>query len=102
MRFRRVEQPLKLDGPDAARDFFSGCFVESDPAHECLWVAHVDQWATCIHLSRHEGDACTLALPVRKIIADVTRFAVRESYWRIIIPVAILTPAMPIAWPPAS
>ena len=74
MRFRRVEQPLKLDEPDAARDFFSGCFVESDPARECLWVAHVDQWATCVHLSRHEGDACTLALPVRKIIADVTRF----------------------------
>jgi DNA repair protein RadC len=74
MRLQRAEQPLKLDGLDAARDFFAGRFVESDPERECLWVAHVHPRARCIHLSRHEGEACSLAFSVRTIIADVTHF----------------------------
>ena len=43
MRYQRAELPLKLDGLAAARDFFSGCFADADPARESLWVAHVDE-----------------------------------------------------------
>jgi DNA repair protein RadC len=71
MRYQRAAQPLKLDGPDAARAFFAGCFAESDPARECLWVAHVDGHSTCVHLTQHEGDACATSFPLRTIIADV-------------------------------
>jgi DNA repair protein RadC len=70
MRYQRAAQPLKLDGPEAARSFFTACFAESDPARECLWVAHVDRQANCLHLSRHEGEACGADFPVRSIIAD--------------------------------
>jgi hypothetical protein len=42
MRYQRAENPLQLDGLSAAKAFFAGCFAESDPTRECLWVAHVD------------------------------------------------------------
>jgi DNA repair protein RadC len=70
MRYQRAAQPLKLDGLEAACSFFAGCFAESDPARECLWVAHVDRDANCLHLSRHDGGTCEAALPIRAIIAD--------------------------------
>jgi DNA repair protein RadC len=70
MRYQRAAQPLKLDGPDAARDFFAGCIAESDPARECLWVAHIDGQSNCLHISRHEGDACGADFPLRTIVAD--------------------------------
>jgi len=73
MRYQRAERPLKLDGFAAARDFFAGCFAESDPARECLFVAHVDDKLNCIHLTRHEGEQAEAALPVRSIIADAAR-----------------------------
>ena len=70
MRYQRAAQPLKLDGLEAARTFFAGCFAESDPARECLWVAHVDRESNCLHLSRHEGDACSAEFPLRAIVRD--------------------------------
>jgi DNA repair protein RadC len=70
MRYQRAAQPLKLDGLQAARIFFAGCFAESDPARECLWVAHVDRESNCLHLSRHEGDACSADFPARAIVRD--------------------------------
>jgi DNA repair protein RadC len=70
MRYQRAAQPLKLDGLEAARTFFAGCFAESDTARECLWVAHVDCESNCLHLSRHEGDACGAQFPVRAIVRD--------------------------------
>jgi DNA repair protein RadC len=70
MRYQRAAQPLKLDGLEAARTFFAGCFAESDPARECLWVAHIDGESNCLHLSRHEGDACSADFPVRAIVRD--------------------------------
>ena len=70
MRYQRAAQPLKLDGLEAARTFFAGCFAESDPARECLWVAHVDRESNCLHLSRHEGDACSAGFPLRAIVRD--------------------------------
>ena len=73
MRYQRAEQPLRLDGPEAAARFFASCFAESDPARECLWVAHVDGTANCIHLSRHDGDADQADFPVRQIIAEAAR-----------------------------
>ena len=51
---------------DFARDFFAGCFAESDPARECLFVAHVDGKLNCIHLTRHEGDEAEAAWPVEE------------------------------------
>jgi DNA repair protein RadC len=75
MRYQRAESPLKLDRPDAARDFFLGCLAECDPARESLWVAHVDAGAHCLHVSRHEGDKTGAAFPIRSIIADAARHA---------------------------
>jgi DNA repair protein RadC len=74
MRYQRAELPLKLDGLAAAREFFAGCFADSDPARENLWVAHVDDQLRCLHLSRHVGDEAGASFPVRKIIADAAQF----------------------------
>lgn len=70
MRHQRAESPLKLNGLAAARAFFSGCFSDSDPARESLWVAHVDNQARCLHLSRHDGTEDATEFPLRDIIAD--------------------------------
>ena len=70
MRYQRAEQPVRLDGFAAARDFFAGCFAESDPARETLWVAHLDEAGDCVHLSRHEGDEAGAGLPIRTIVVD--------------------------------
>jgi DNA repair protein RadC len=70
MRYQRAERPLNLAGLAAARKFFEGCFADSDPARERLWVAHVDNEANCLHVSRHEGDETGAAFPLRSIIAD--------------------------------
>ena len=70
MRYQRAELPLKLDGLDAAKAFFAGCFDESGPTAESLWVAHVDADARCVHLSCHEGDENGAHFPLRAIIAD--------------------------------
>jgi DNA repair protein RadC len=70
MRCQRAELPLKLDGLAAARSFFAGCLSDSDPTRESLWVAHVDNQARCVHLSRHTGDEAGGTFPLRDIIAD--------------------------------
>ena len=70
MRYQRAELPLKLDGLEAARGFFAGCFANADPDVENLWVAHVDEQARCVHLTRHGGDAASTPFPLRSIIAD--------------------------------
>jgi DNA repair protein RadC len=73
MRYQRAEQPLKLDGPEAARALFASCFAESDPARECLWVAHLDDRRYCLHLARHEGFSGHAPFPIRSIVADAVR-----------------------------
>ena len=73
MRFQRAENPLKLDGLAAARDFFAGCFAECDPRRETLWVAHVDDHARCLHVTSHEGDETGASFPLRQIIIDAAR-----------------------------
>ncbi len=70
MRYQRAELPLKLDGLFAAQPFFAGCFADSDPKRESLWVAHVDEQARCLHVSRHQGDESGADFPLRQIIAD--------------------------------
>jgi DNA repair protein RadC len=70
VRYQRAEPPLKLDGLATARRFFSRCFAEQDSGQESLWVAHLDDEARCVHLSRHEGDACGVGFPLRGIIVD--------------------------------
>ena len=70
MRIQRAEPALKLDGLAAARTFFAGCLADSDASRESLWVAHVDEQARCLHLSRHQGDATGAEFPIRQIIAD--------------------------------
>lgn len=70
MRFQRAEHPLKLDGLDAARTFFAGCLDDTDPSRESLWIAHLDEQARCLHLSRHEGDPTGAGFPLRTIITD--------------------------------
>ena len=70
MRHQRAELPLKLDGLAAARAFFAGCFAESNPALERLWVAHLDRHSNCLRLSEHDGDSAGTHFPLRSIIAD--------------------------------
>jgi DNA repair protein RadC len=69
MFHQRAESPLRLNGLEAARRFFAGCLAEMDPMREHLWVAHVDDQARCIHLSRHDGDGGASTLPLREVIA---------------------------------
>ena len=70
MRYQRAESSLKLDGLAAARTFFAGCLAEGDAHREQLWVAHIDEEANCLHLSRHDGDESGASFPLRQIIAD--------------------------------
>lgn len=70
MRIQRAELPLTLDGLDSARTFFAGCLADAEPGRENLWVAHVDDEARCLHLSRHAGDETGAPFPLRQIIAD--------------------------------
>jgi len=70
MRYQRAELALKLDGLAAAREFFAGCLADGDPTRESLWVAHVDDDAHCLHLSRYNGDETGADFPLRDIIAD--------------------------------
>jgi DNA repair protein RadC len=72
MRYQRAELPLVLDGLAAARRFFAGCFANRGQGQETLWVAHVDEEARCLHLSRYHGDEIGAAFPLRAIIADAT------------------------------
>ena len=73
MRYQRAEPPLKLDGLAAAKALFAGCMADSEQSRENLWVAHVDNEARCLHVSRHEGDETGAAFPLRTIIADVAQ-----------------------------
>lgn len=73
MRYQRVESPALLNGHDAARRFFTACFAPEDAATERLWVAHLDRMAQCIHLDQFEGEAASVGLPVRSIVADAAR-----------------------------
>ena len=70
MRYQRAESPIKLDGTEAARGFFAGCFANPHSDAESLWVAHVDDQARCLHLSRHGGGRANTPFPLRSIIAE--------------------------------
>jgi DNA repair protein RadC len=70
MRYQRAELPLRLDGLAAAKAYFSGCLADSDPTRESLWVAHVDEQARCLHVSRHDGDESGAEFPLKAIISD--------------------------------
>ena len=75
MRYQRAELPLRLDGLAAARQFFAGCMVNSDPDRESIWVAHIDRQARCLHVSRHEGDETGAPFPLKEIIRDAAMHA---------------------------
>ena len=70
MRYQRAEPPVKLDGVEAARGFFAGCFADTDAGIETLWVAHVDNQARCLRLARYSGGETSATFPLRSIIAD--------------------------------
>lgn len=74
MRYQRAEHPLRLDGLAAAQAFFRGCLAESDPGRETLWVAHVDERAHCLHVSRHDGDERDALFPLRQIIIEAAEY----------------------------
>jgi DNA repair protein RadC len=73
MFHQRAESPLRLNGLEQARIFFAGCLAETDPAREHLWVAHVDEDALCLLVTRHDGDADKTGLPIKQIVADAAR-----------------------------
>ena len=73
MQYQRVESPALLNGHQAAREFFASCFAGTAESRERLLVAHLDAQAQCIHVSEHDGDPSSVALPVRSIIADAAR-----------------------------
>jgi DNA repair protein RadC len=70
---QRAESPLRIVGLEQARRFFTGCLAEAGPATEHLWVAHVDEDARCIHMTRHDGSADGAEFPIREIVADAAR-----------------------------
>jgi len=73
MFHQRAESPLCLNGLEQARRFFAGCLAETDPTQEHLWVAHVDDEARCVHVTRHDGHSDGADLPIRDIVADAAR-----------------------------
>ncbi|MCY7339243.1 MAG: hypothetical protein LH465_04735 [Sphingomonas bacterium] len=73
MRYQRAEHALKLASLAAAKEFFAGCFADSDLTRESLWVAHLDDQARCLHLSRHQGDEGGAKFPFRQIIGDAAK-----------------------------
>ena len=73
MLHQRAES-LRLNGLDAARRFFAGLLAESDSRREHLWVAHVDDAARCIHLSRHDGHEAGADVPLRQIVRDAALY----------------------------
>ncbi len=73
MRHQRAEPPLRLDGFAAARQFFAGCMASLNTSFEIIWVAHVDEQARCLHLSRHDGDGTQVRFPLREIMRDALR-----------------------------
>src|SRR4051794_2149562 len=70
MRYQRAELPLKLDGLAATRKFFAGCMADADPMRENLWVAHVDDQARCVLVSRYPGEETGASFPLKSIIID--------------------------------
>lgn len=72
MKAERPQTPATLAGHQAAQAFFASCFDHA-PRGEQLWVAHVDDAARCIKLSRYDGHHDRVDLPVRKILADAAR-----------------------------
>lgn len=74
MRFQRPESPALLDGLEAARRFFSSCFLSGGTSRERLWVAHVDDAARCLHVESYEGEPESVGMPVREIILDAARY----------------------------
>ena len=72
MFHQRAESPLRLNGFEASRRFFADCLAETNPNQEHIWVAHVDDQARCIHLSRHDGNDGGAHLPLRQVIADAS------------------------------
>jgi len=74
MRYQRAETPALLNGHEAALRFFAPCFKGADQSGEQLLVAHVDSAALCIHVEHYLGEATSVDLPVRQIVADAARF----------------------------
>ena len=68
--FHQRAESLRLNGIDPARRFFAGLLAECDASREHLWIAHVDDEARCIHLTRHDGSDHGADVPLREILAD--------------------------------
>ena len=73
MLCERPEFRVRLDGLAVARQFFAEWFGETNQAHETLLVAHLDDEANCLNLSRFDGDPISVSFPIRSIIADAIR-----------------------------
>ncbi len=73
MKVQRAEIPAILAGHTAAQSFFASCFDAGTKGSEQLFVAHLDDGARCLELSRHDGHRDGVGLPVRSIIADAMR-----------------------------
>jgi len=73
MFHQRAESLPRLTGLNQACSFFVSCLAEADPTKEHLWIAHVDDDAWCVHLTRHDGYADGAELSIRDIVADAAR-----------------------------
>jgi DNA repair protein RadC len=73
MRYRRADLPLKLDGLATAHAFFAAHFAELGNRHERLLVAHLDEGARCLHVSRFEGGENGMAFPLRAVLLDAAQ-----------------------------
>jgi DNA repair protein RadC len=73
VQYQRAGIPVTFNGVLAAREFFAKCLAKVDRSRENLWVAHLDAYARCLHLSRHQGDERGVDFPLRDIIVDAAQ-----------------------------
>jgi DNA repair protein RadC len=73
MLLERPEASAPLDCLSAAKNYFRHYVMGSDPTRETLWVAHVDRLANCLHLATYAGDATSVPVSIRPIVADILR-----------------------------
>lgn len=70
MLSQRAESQLTVRNVSDAIAFFTDRFTQCDLRSETLWVVHLDGQGNYLYASRHDGDRCGTAFPLKTIILD--------------------------------
>jgi DNA repair protein RadC len=70
MLSQRAEKLLTIRGVSDAVAFFTDLFTQCDLDLETLWIIHLDRQGHYLYVSRHDGDECGTAFPLKTIILD--------------------------------